>query len=57
MNKEDRNQFLIPLPNWLAKFISHLHISPQGLLEKRIKMIVWYGMDLSFQTGKLFVLI
>ena len=57
MNKEDRNQFLIPLPNWLARFISHLHITPQGLLEKRIKMIALYGTDHSFQNGKLFALI
>ena len=23
MNKEDRNQFLIPLPSWIARFIRH----------------------------------
>ena len=34
MNKEDRNQFLIPLPSWLTRFIRHHHITPQGLLIK-----------------------
>jgi hypothetical protein len=45
MNKEDRNQFLIPLPNWLTRFINHLHITPQGLLEKKGKndRLVWDG--------------
>ena len=39
MNKEDRNQYLISLPNWLARFIPHLHVTPQGLLIKDGKMI------------------
>ena len=26
MNKEDQNQFLIPLPNWLARFLPNLQI-------------------------------
>ena len=34
MNKEDRNQYLISLPNWLARFIPHLHVTPQGLVIK-----------------------
>ena len=34
MNKEDRNQNLISLPNWLARFIPHLHVTPQGLVIK-----------------------
>ena len=29
MNKEDRNQSLIPLPSWLTKFIYNLHVTPQ----------------------------
>ena len=45
MNKEDKNQYLIPLPNWLARFIPHLHITPQGLLIKKGKndRLVWDG--------------
>ena len=38
MNKEDKNQYLIPLPNWLAQFLPNLHITPQGLLAKNEKM-------------------
>jgi len=34
MNKEDRNQFLIPLPSWITRFIKHLHLTSQGLLTK-----------------------
>ena len=34
MNKEGRNQFLIPLPSWMTRFIKHLHLTPQGLLTK-----------------------
>ena len=47
MNKEDRNQFLIPLPLWLARFISNLHLTPQGLLSKPGKndRLIW---DVSF---------
>ena len=37
MNKEDRNQYLIPLPSWLTRFIYNLHVTPQGLLVKKIK--------------------
>ena len=37
MSKEDRNQYVIPLPSWLSRFIRHLHISPQGLLVKKDK--------------------
>ena len=45
MNKEDRNQFLIPLPCWLARFLKHLHITPQGLLVKKDKndRMIWDG--------------
>ena len=34
MYKEDRNQYLVSLPNWLARFIPHLHVTPQGLVIK-----------------------
>ena len=45
MNKEDRNQFLIPLPSWLTRFIRHLHITPQGLVIKPGKndRLIWDG--------------
>jgi len=45
LNKEDRNQFLIPLPCWLARFLKHLHITPQGLLMKKDKndRMIWDG--------------
>ena len=45
MNKEDRNQYLVSLPNWLARFIPHLHIIPQGLVIKDGKndRLVWDG--------------
>jgi hypothetical protein len=33
MNKEDRNNFVIPLPHWLARFIPNLFITPQHILE------------------------
>ena len=39
MNKEDRNQYLIPLPSWLTRFIYNLHVTPQGLLVKKGKTI------------------
>ena len=34
LNKEDMNQYLLPFPNWLARFFKHLHLTPQGLLFK-----------------------
>ena len=45
LNKEDRNQFLIPLPYWLTRFLKHLHITPQGLLIKKDKndRMIWDG--------------
>ena len=33
MNKEDRNNYAIPLPHWLARFIPNLFIKPQHILE------------------------
>ena len=45
MNKEDRNQYLISLPSWIARFIRHLHLTPQGLLCKPGKndRLIWDG--------------
>ena len=37
INKENRNQYLIPLPSWIARFLKHLHLIPQGLLVKKDK--------------------
>jgi hypothetical protein len=34
MNKEDWNNFVIPLPHWLARFIPNLFITPQHILER-----------------------
>ena len=34
MNKEDKHQFIIPLPCWLARFIQNLYITPQSLIIK-----------------------
>ena len=34
MNKEDRNNFIIPLPHWIARFTPHLFFTPQHILEK-----------------------
>ena len=34
MNKEDRNQYVLPLPNWIARFVKNLQLTPQGLLQK-----------------------
>lgn len=45
MNKEDKNQYLILLPSWIARFIRHLHLTPQGLLVKPGKndRLIWDG--------------
>jgi hypothetical protein len=34
MNKEERNNFVIPLPSWLWRFVPHLFFTPQHILEK-----------------------
>jgi hypothetical protein len=34
MNKEDKNNFVIPLPHWLARYIPNLFFTPQHILEK-----------------------
>jgi hypothetical protein len=44
MNKEDKNNFVIPLPHWTARFIPHLFLTPQHILENRERRIVRYSM-------------
>jgi hypothetical protein len=34
MNKEDKNNFVIPLPHWLARYMKHMFFTPQHILEK-----------------------
>ena len=34
MNKENKHNYLLPLPCWLARFIQNLHLTPQGLVIK-----------------------
>lgn len=34
MNKEDKNNFVISLPHWVARFMPHLFFTPQHILEK-----------------------
>eukprot|EP00957_Ditylum_brightwellii_P059641 4527291-Ditylum_brightwellii.AAC.1 len=34
MNKEDKHCYVILLPNWLARFIAHIHVTPQDLIIK-----------------------
>ena len=34
MNKEDKNNFVIPMPSWLARFVPHLFFTPQHNLVK-----------------------
>ena len=34
MNKEDRNNFAISLPHWVARFTPNLFFTPQHILEK-----------------------
>jgi len=37
LNKEERNNYTIPLPAWYARFIPHIHISPEGIIIKEGK--------------------
>ena len=34
MNKEDTNNYVIPFPAWIARFIPHTFFTPQHLLQK-----------------------
>ena len=45
LNKEDRNQYLLPFPNWLARFCKNMPLTPQGLLSKLGKndRLIWDG--------------
>ena len=36
-NKEDRNKFVVTLSTWSSRFIAHLFITPQHLLQKPSK--------------------
>ena len=37
MNKEDRNQYVLPFPNWRARFVKHLYLTPQGFQSSKGK--------------------
>ena len=45
LNKEDRNQYLLTFPNWLARFMKHIHVTPQGLISKPWEndRLIWDG--------------
>ena len=45
INKEERNQYWIPLPSWVSRFITNLHLTPQRLLTKKGKIdrLIWDG--------------
>ena len=34
MNKEHKYQYVMAFPNWLARFVPNLHLTPQGLVVK-----------------------
>ena len=34
LNKEDKHNFVMHFPAWIARFIYHLHLSPEGILIK-----------------------
>ncbi len=37
MNKEERNNFVIPLPAWIMRFTPHIFLTPQHNLVKEGK--------------------
>jgi len=37
LNKEEKNNYTIPFPIWIARFIPHLHVSPEGIIIKEGK--------------------
>ncbi len=37
MNKEEHNNFIIPLPAWIARFMPHIFLTPQHNLVKNRK--------------------
>ena len=34
LNKEHKHKYVMAFPGWIARFIPHLHVTPQGLLIK-----------------------
>ena len=51
VNKEDRNKFVVPLSSWMWRFIPHIFVTPQHLLQKagkKDRMIY----DASYQITK-----
>ena len=47
INKDENNNYIIPFPKILTRFIPDLHLTPQGLLLKLGKTIVQSGTDRS----------
>ena len=37
LNKEDKHKYMFALPIWTTRFIPNLHLSPQGLIQKKGK--------------------
>jgi len=37
LNKEERNNYAFPLPSWMARFLYHFHLSPEGIITKEGK--------------------
>jgi len=37
LNKEERNNYAFPLPSWMARFLYHFHLSPEGIIVKEGK--------------------
>ena len=37
LNKEERNKYIAVFPCWLERFFPHLHLTPQGLVQKEGK--------------------
>ena len=37
LNKEEKNNYTIPFPIWIARFVPHLHVSPEGIIIKEGK--------------------
>ena len=61
MNKETRNQYVIPFPCWLARFTPNIHLTPQALVIKPGKnprlvfdgtfFIYWYSRPVNSWTS------
>ena len=41
LNKEDRNQYILPFPTWLSRFVYNLHLSPHRLRCKVGGRLLW----------------